>query len=77
MLFYTTDCGDGKEDLGRKLQQRSVSLVSRTKRIRERALDRRTSKLEKREGRGERTTKREGFDVGRRVAARIGEQTVK
>ncbi|XP_071575639.1 uncharacterized protein [Temnothorax nylanderi] len=28
VLFYTTDCGDEKEDLGLKLQQRSVSLVS-------------------------------------------------
>lgn len=28
VLFYTTDCGDGKEDLGRKLQQRSVSLTA-------------------------------------------------
>ncbi|KYN18748.1 hypothetical protein ALC57_08905 [Trachymyrmex cornetzi] len=27
VLFYTTDCGDEKEDLGLKLQQRSVSLV--------------------------------------------------
>ncbi|EFN67563.1 hypothetical protein EAG_16244 [Camponotus floridanus] len=26
VLFYTTDCGDEKEDLGLKLQQRSVSL---------------------------------------------------
>lgn len=30
VLFYTTDCGDEKEDLGFKLQQRSVSLVSFT-----------------------------------------------
>ncbi|XP_016908368.1 uncharacterized protein LOC107995393 isoform X1 [Apis cerana] len=28
VLFYTTDCGDGKEDLGHKLQQRSVSLTA-------------------------------------------------
>ncbi|KOX71450.1 hypothetical protein WN51_01724 [Melipona quadrifasciata] len=28
VLFYTTDCGDGKEDLGLKLQQRSVSLTA-------------------------------------------------
>ncbi|KAH0955893.1 hypothetical protein HN011_006816 [Eciton burchellii] len=27
VLFYTTDCGDEKEDLGLKLQQRSVSLL--------------------------------------------------
>ncbi|XP_017875907.1 uncharacterized protein LOC108622501 isoform X2 [Ceratina calcarata] len=27
-LFYTTDCGDVKEDLGLKLQQRSVSLTA-------------------------------------------------
>ncbi|XP_060811555.1 uncharacterized protein LOC132904821 isoform X1 [Bombus pascuorum] len=28
VLLYTTDCGDGKEDLGLKLQQRSVSLTA-------------------------------------------------
>ncbi|XP_011067329.1 PREDICTED: uncharacterized protein LOC105153895 isoform X1 [Acromyrmex echinatior] len=28
VLFYTTDCGDEKEDLGLKLQQRSVSLTA-------------------------------------------------
>ena len=28
VLFYTTDCGDEKEDLGFKLQQRSVSLTA-------------------------------------------------
>ncbi|XP_066589035.1 uncharacterized protein sprt [Prorops nasuta] len=28
VLFYTTDCGDDKEDLGLKLQQRSVSLTA-------------------------------------------------
>nr|XP_033329117.1 uncharacterized protein LOC117221889 isoform X1 [Megalopta genalis] len=28
VLFYTTDCGDDKEDLGFKLQQRSVSLTA-------------------------------------------------
>lgn len=28
VLFYTTDCGDEKEDLGLHIQQRSASLVS-------------------------------------------------
>ncbi|XP_012287902.1 uncharacterized protein LOC105703800 [Orussus abietinus] len=28
VLFYTTDCGDEKEDLGLKLQQRSISLTA-------------------------------------------------
>ncbi|CAL7933743.1 unnamed protein product [Xylocopa violacea] len=28
VLFYTTDCGDGEDDLGLKLQQRSVSLTA-------------------------------------------------